>query len=52
MAAQTTLLLPDDLQIAEKTSDLAATDRGALRAVSGWIDDLVARPHKELGRAP
>ena len=52
MAAHTTqLLLPDDLQNAGKTSDLAATDREALRAVSGWIDDFVARPHKELGRA-
>ena len=51
-APQTTqLLLPDDLQDAGKAGDLATTDREALRAVSGWIDDFVARPHKDLGRA-
>jgi hypothetical protein len=52
MAAQTThLLLPGDLQDAGKTSELAATDRDALNAVSAWIKDFVARPHKDLGRA-
>ena len=45
------LLLPDDLEDAGKTNGLAATDRDALRAVSVWIDDFVARPHKDLGRA-
>jgi hypothetical protein len=45
------LLLPDDLHDAGTTSDLGATDRDALRAVSGWITDFVARPHKDLGRA-
>jgi hypothetical protein len=52
MAAQTTqLLLPGDLQDAGKTSDLTTTDRDALRAVSQWIRDFVARPHQDLGRA-
>jgi hypothetical protein len=52
MSAQSTrLLLPDDLQDAGRGSDLAATDRDALRAVSVWIEDFVARPHKDLGRA-
>lgn len=51
MAPQAThLLLPDDLQDVGKTSGLAATDRDALRAVSEWIRDFVARPHKDLGR--
>jgi hypothetical protein len=51
MSAQSTrLLLPDDLQDAGRRSDLAATDRDALRAVSAWIEDFVARPHKDLGR--
>ena len=51
MAPQTThLLLPDDLEDAERTSDLAATDRDALRAVSEWIDSFVTKPHKDLGR--
>lgn len=45
------LLLPDDLQDARRTSDLAAGDRDALAAVSIWINDFVARPHKDLGRA-
>ena len=45
------LLLPDDLEDAGRTNGLAATDRDALRAVSVWIDDFVARPHKDLGRA-
>ena len=51
MAPQAThLLLPDDLEDVGKTSGLAATDRDALRAVSKWINDFVARPHKDLGR--
>ena len=52
MASQSTqLLLPGDLQDAGRTGDLAAIDRDALRAVSEWIEDFVARPHKDLGRA-
>jgi hypothetical protein len=47
----TQLLLPDELQEAGRTSDLATTDRDALRAVSAWIEDFVARPHRDLGRA-
>jgi hypothetical protein len=50
-AQSTRLLLPDDLQDAGGRSDLAATDRDALRAVWAWIEDFVARPHKDLGRA-
>jgi hypothetical protein len=34
-----------------RTSGLAARDRDAVRAVSAWISDFVARPHKDLGRA-
>jgi uncharacterized protein DUF6875 len=52
MAPQTTqLLLPDELEDGGKTSGLAATDRDALHAVSEWIKDFVAKPHKDLGRA-
>jgi hypothetical protein len=52
MAPQKTrrLLLPDDLEDVGKTSGLAATDLDALGAVSEWIKDFVARPHKDLGR--
>jgi hypothetical protein len=51
MEAQSTRLLhPDDLEEAGRTSGLAERDRDALRAVSEWINDFVARPHKELGR--
>ena len=51
MSALTThLLLPSDLEDARSTSGLAATDREAVRAVSSWINDFVARPHKDLGR--
>jgi hypothetical protein len=50
-AHSTRLLLPGDLQDAGSTSNGAATDRDALRAVSAWIEDFVARPHKDLGRA-
>jgi hypothetical protein len=51
MAAQPTHLVQiDDLDDVGKTSGLAATDRDALSAVSEWIKDFVARPHKDLGR--
>ena len=51
MARQTThLLLPDELENVGETRDLAATDRDALRAVSAWIEDFVAKPHEDLGR--
>ena len=51
MTPQTThLLLPDDLEDAAKTSGLSATDRDALRAVSGWVNNFVACPHRDLGR--
>jgi hypothetical protein len=47
MSSQSTqLLLPGDLQDAA----LATTDRDALRAVTAWIEDFVARPHEDLGR--
>jgi hypothetical protein len=52
MAPQTThLLLPDELEDVGKTGGLGATDRDALRAVSEWIKDFAAKPHKDLGRA-
>jgi hypothetical protein len=50
-AHSTRLLLPGDLQDVGTASELAATDREALRAVSVWIEDFVARPHEDLGRA-
>ena len=51
MAPQSTRILrPEDLDDVGRTSGLAVTDRYALRAVSEWIKDFVARPHKDLGR--
>ena len=51
MAPQTTqFLLPEDFEDAGKTNGLAATDRDALSAVSQWVKDFVACPHRDLGR--
>jgi hypothetical protein len=51
MAPRTTHLLgPGDLADIGNTRGLAATDRDSLRAVSEWITNFVARPHKDLGR--
>jgi hypothetical protein len=52
MPAQTTnLYLLEDLEAAGRTSELAESDRDALRAVAAWITSFVVKPHKELGRA-
>ena len=52
MPAQITkLLLLENLEDASRTSELAESDRNALRAVADWIKTFVARPHKDLGRA-
>jgi hypothetical protein len=52
MAAQTTnLFLLEDLEDSSKTSDLADSDLGALRAIADWIKTFVVKPHKDLGRA-
>src|SRR5215218_8353889 len=52
MPAQTTnLFLLEDLENVGRTSELAHSDRGALRAVADWIKTFVVKPHKDLGRA-
>lgn len=45
-----TLFLLEDLDDANKTSQLAKSDLAALRTVADWIKSFVARPHKDLGR--
>ena len=51
MAAQTAnLYLPEDLDDASKTRQLANSDLAALRNVADWIKSFVTRPHKDLGR--
>jgi hypothetical protein len=52
MPTQTTdLFLLEDLEDVGRTSELAESDREALRAVAGWIKTFVVRPHEDLGRA-
>jgi hypothetical protein len=52
MTTQTAnLFLPEDLGDVGRTSELADSDREALRAVADWIETFVARPHEDLGRA-
>jgi hypothetical protein len=52
MPTQTTdLFLPEDLESVGRTSQLAESDRDALRAVAEWIKSFAARPHQDLGRA-
>lgn len=48
--SQTNLLLLDDLDDVNRSSELAQSDLDALRAVADWIESFVARPHKNLGR--
>ena len=51
MALQTAnLYLVQDLDDASKTSQLATTDRAALRTVADWVKSFLTRPHKDLGR--
>src|SRR4029077_9406839 len=47
----TKLLLLENLEDASKTSELAESDRNALRAVADWTKTFVAKPHRDLGRA-
>jgi hypothetical protein len=52
MPTQTTnLFLLEDLEDAERTSELAQRDLDALQAVADWIKSFVVKPHKDLGRA-
>jgi hypothetical protein len=51
MAADTTnLFLLEDLEDSSRTTTLANSDLGALRAVADWIEGFVARPNADLGR--
>lgn len=51
MSAQNAnLFLLDDLQNAERTSRLSASDLAGLRAVADWTRRFVIRPNPELGR--
>ena len=45
------LFLIEDLEDPGRTSELAESELGAVRAVADWITTFVARPHKDLGRA-
>jgi hypothetical protein len=49
--SEVNLHLLEDLENVSKTRDLAQSDLDALRAVASWIENVVARPHKDLGRA-
>jgi hypothetical protein len=53
MPAQTAanLFLVEDLEDVSRTSELADSDLGALKAVADWIKTFVATPHTDLGRA-
>jgi hypothetical protein len=46
----TNVFLVQDLEITSRTRTLADGDLDALRAVAGWIDAFVSKPHKDLGR--
>jgi hypothetical protein len=51
-SAQTAnLFLLEDLEESGRTSGLADSDLDALRAVAGWIETYVTKPHEDLGRA-
>ena len=41
----------EDLGDVSRTGELAQGDLDALRAVAGWIESFVSKPHKDLGRA-
>ena len=45
------LYLLDELEDAGRTKALTESDLDALRAVAGWTETFVAKPHKDLGRA-
>ena len=44
------LFLIEDLEDADRTRDLAESDRNALRAVADWTRRFVVQPHPDLGR--
>jgi hypothetical protein len=51
MSAHTThLFLLEDLEDAGKASDLSPRELDALRATAHWIENFVAKPHREIGR--
>lgn len=50
-AEATHILLVDELDEFERTSQFARSDLEALRAVADWIKTFVVQPHKDLGRA-
>jgi Domain of unknown function (DUF6875) len=47
----TNLFLLENLEDANRTREVAESDRNTLRAVADWIKTFVVKPHKELGRA-
>jgi hypothetical protein len=47
----TNLFLPEHLANAKRMSELAETDREALRVVADWTKTFVAKPHSDLGRS-
>jgi hypothetical protein len=47
----TDLLLLEDLDVPATMSQLADSDRDALRAVGDWIRTFVVKPHVDLGRS-
>jgi hypothetical protein len=52
LPTQTTdLFRLEELADAGRTSELAESDREALRAVADWIQSFVVRPNENLGRA-
>src|SRR5262245_313551 len=52
MPAQiTNLFLLENFEDANRTREVAESDRIALRAVADWIKTFVVKPHRDLGRA-
>jgi hypothetical protein len=52
MPAQiTNLFLLENLEDANRTRELAESDRNSLRAGADWIKTFVVKPHRDLGRA-
>jgi hypothetical protein len=45
------LFLLRDLDDSSRTSDLSERELSSLRTVAAWIQTVVAKPHKDLGRA-
>jgi hypothetical protein len=49
-AQASNLFRPEHLEDGSGTTELAESDRNALRAVADWTKTFVARPHRDLGR--